>query len=74
MDGRGQIIAAVAVGISLGGLIFNSHRTTSRDFAELCAEVTVLRNEVHADSADLRDRMPRLEGLFKGFTKRRTRP
>ena len=74
VNGRGQIIAIVAVGISLGGLIINGQRSTSRDIAELRNEVSVLRNEVHAEIADLRERMARLEGLFEGFTKREAAP
>lgn len=29
-------------------------------------------NALHGDIADLRDRMTRIEGLFEGFTKRKT--
>ena len=74
MNGRGQIIAVVSVGISLGGLIVKGQRSTSRDIAELRAEVTVVQNEFHADIADLRESMTWIEGLFEGFTKRKTAP
>ena len=81
MNGRGQIIATVAVGISLGGLILNGQRSTNAALIELRVEVadvrnevTVLRTEVHADIGDLRERMARLEGLFEGFTKREAVP
>ena len=32
-------------------------------------EQRALRRDVHRDSADLRERMARLEGLFEGFTR-----
>lgn len=77
MNGRGQIIAIVAVGVSLGGLILNGQRLTNSAIAELRVEVAdvrnevaVLRAEVHADIADLRERMARLEGLFEGHLNR----
>ena len=77
MNGRGQIIAIVAVGVSLGGLILNGQRLTNSAIAELRVEVAdvrnevaVLRTEVQADIADLRERMARLEGLFEGHLNR----
>lgn len=77
MNGRGQIIAIVAVGVGLGGLILNGQRVTNSAIAELRVEVAdvrnevaVLRTEVQADIADLRERMARLEGLFEGHLNR----
>ena len=77
MNGRGQIIALVVVGVSLGGLILNGQRLTNSAIGELRIEVAdvrnevaVLRTEVHADIADLRERMARLEGLFEGHLNR----
>ena len=77
MNGRGQIVAIVAVGVSLGGLILNGQRLTNSAIAELRVEVAdvrnevaVLRTEVQADIADLRERMARLEGLFEGHLNR----
>lgn len=77
MNGRGQIIAIAAVGVSLGGLILNGQRLTNSAIAELRVEVAdvrnevaVLRTEVQADIADLRERMARLEGLFEGHLNR----
>ena len=59
MNGRGLIIAIIGVGISLGGLILNSQRSTHRAIAEL-----------REDVAGLRERMARLEGLFEGYLNR----
>lgn len=77
MNGRGQINAIAAVGVSLGGLILNGQRLTNSAIAELRVEVAdvrnevaVLRTEVQADIADLRERMARLEGLFEGHLNR----
>ena len=77
MNGKGLIIAVVSVGIALGGLaatlggmIIGGQRSTSREIADLRNEVTALRNEVHADIADLREHMARLEGLFEGHLNR----
>lgn len=66
MNGRGLIVAILAVGVSLGGLIINGQRSTSRAIAGIRTEMTEMRKDI----ADLRERMARLEGLFEGFTKR----
>ena len=66
MNGRGLIVAILAVGVSLGGLIINGQRSSSRGIAGIRTEMTEMRK----DLADLRERMARLEGLFEGFTKR----
>ena len=59
MNGKGLIIAIIGVGISLGGLIVNSQRSTNRAIAEL-----------REDVADLREGMARLDGLFGGHLNR----
>ena len=66
MTGKGLIITAICVGVGLGGLLLNGQHTTSREIAELRSEVAVLRNEVHPNIADLRERMGREEDLFEG--------
>ena len=62
MNGKRPIIAMLGVGISLGGLIVNGQGSTIRELAGIRSEMT----EIRKDIADLRERMARLEGLFKG--------
>ena len=62
MNGKGLIFALLGVGISLGGLIINGQRSTSREIAGIRYEMT----EIRKDIADLLERMARLEGLFEG--------
>lgn len=66
MNGKGLIVAILAVGVSLAGLIISGQRSTSRDLAGIRTEMTEMRKDI----ADLRERMARLEGLLEGFTKR----
>ena len=80
MHGKGLIIAIVSVGVSLGlliitlsGLILNGQSHINNDIRVMLADVSALRNEVHADIAELRERMARLEGLFEGHVKGETR-
>ena len=80
MHGKGLIIAIVSVGVSLGlliitlsGLILNGQSHINNDIRVMQADVSALRNEVHADIAELRERMVRLEGLFEGHVKGETR-
>ena len=80
MHGKGLIIAIVSVGVSLGlliitlsGLILNGQSHINNDIRVMQADVSALRNEVHADIAELRERMARLEGLFEGHVKGETR-
>ena len=80
MDGKGLIIAIVSVGVSLGlliitlsGFILNGQSHINNDIRVMQADVSALRNEVHADIAELRERMARLEGLFEGHVKGETR-
>lgn len=60
----------ITVGIVVLGFLWNLHRHMTglhRDIAGLHRDITGLHNQF----ADLRVRMARLEGLFKGFTRRR---
>ena len=66
MNGKGLIVAILAVGVSLAGLIISGQRSTSRDLAGIRTEMTEMRKDI----ADLRERMARLEGLLEGFTRR----
>ena len=55
-----ELVAILAVGVALAGLLLAGQRATRADIAEL-----------RAGLAELRERMARLEGLFDGFTKSR---
>lgn len=70
MNGKGPIFAILGVGISLGGLIINGQRSTSREIAGIRSEMT----EIRKDIANLRERMTRLEGLFEGHLNRDSKP
>lgn len=74
-----EVIAIVSVGVALGGMILyiargqnELRRDVARDVAGLQNNIAELRETMHRESADLRERMARLEGLFEGFAGRRT--
>ena len=56
----GEMIAIVAVGVALAGVILTSLRGTE---ARLGAQIKDLRGEV----GELRERMAKLEGLLEGL-------
>ena len=70
MNGKGLLFAILGVGISLGGLIINGQRSTSREIAGIRYEMT----EIRKDIAELRERTARLEGLFEGHLNRDSTP
>lgn len=51
-----ELIAILAVGVALTGLIVNGQRSTRQDIGELRREI-----------GDLRERMAKLEGLLEGL-------
>ncbi|MDE0435597.1 MAG: hypothetical protein OXH92_16445 [Bryobacterales bacterium] len=55
-----ELVAILAVGVTIAGLILNSQRAISQRLDRL-----------EQGHSDLRERMARLEGLFEGFTKPR---
>ena len=59
----GEIIAILAVGVALAGLVLNSNRGLREDINDLRGEVNGLRGEV----GELRERMAHLEGLLEGL-------
>ena len=76
-----ELIAIVAVGVSLGAVMLAAMRGLRSDLrsemsdlrSDLRSEMSDLRSEVRdvrSDVGDLRERMARLEGLFEGFTGR----
>ena len=56
-----EIWAIAAVGVALAGLILSVNRNLRSDMAE-----------IRRDVGDVRMRIARLEGMFKGFAKQRT--
>ncbi len=63
-----EIWAIAAVGVALAGLILSVNRNLRSDMAELRKDIGEVRERI----ADLPERMARLEGMFEGFTGRRT--
>ena len=63
----GEIIAILAVGVALAGLILTSIRGLRLDMQ---TQITGLRGEIaelRAEVAQLRERMAHLEGLLEGL-------
>ena len=72
-----QVVALVAI----IGFLWTLHRDmgnlrkeVSRDMADLCKDVSKDIADVRKDTADLRERMARMEGLLEGFVGRRPEP
>ena len=59
----GEMIAIVAVGVALAGVILTSVRGLRGEIAGLRGEIA----EVRAQIAQLRERMAHLEGLLEGL-------
>ena len=59
----GELIAILAVGVALAGLILSSTPGLRGEIAGLRGEIAELRAEV----AQLRERMAHLEGLLEGL-------
>ena len=74
MSANYELIAIIAIGVTLIGFMWNLHRDMSslnRDMSNLNRDISNLRSDVTRQIADLRERMARLEGLFEGFTGRK---
>ena len=66
----GELIAILAVGVALAGLILSSTRGLRSEIAQLRGEFAQLRGEfaeLRAEVAQLRERMAHLEGLLDGL-------
>lgn len=61
-----ELIAILAVGVALGGLV----RAMHRDLSDRIAHVERGQEEIRGEIGDLRERMARLEGVIEGFTGR----
>ena len=67
MSANYELIAIIAIGVTLIGFMWNLHR----DMSNLNRDISNLRSDVTRQIADLRERMARLEGLFEDFTGRK---
>lgn len=68
-----MMMALLAVGVALAGLILNVARELREEVRDVREEVRDVRNDVRDlrnDFGELRERMARLEGLIEGFTGR----
>lgn len=74
MNGKGQILTVIGVGVALGGLMLRGHADINRGIRSLQEDVASLREDTHRDIAHLRERMARLEGLFEGHLNREDCP
>lgn len=61
-----ELIAILAVGVGLAGLMHAMHR----DLSDRIAHVERGQEEIRGEIGDLRERMARLEGVIEGFTGR----
>lgn len=61
-----ELIAILAVGVGLAGLMHAMHR----DLSGRIAHVERGQEEIRGEIGDLRERMARLEGVIEGFTGR----
>lgn len=68
-----QIVAVLAL---LGFMwtlhreVSNLHKDVGKDIADVRKDMADLRQEFGRDTADLRERMARMEGLLEGFVAR----
>ena len=65
VNGKGLIVTVISVGVALGGLILNGQHTLEAAIASNREAIAVLQEDV----SGLRERMARLEDLFKGHVK-----
>ena len=74
----GEIIAIMAVGVALGGLILTSSRGLRQDMTRmesrldgkisgLESQISELRERMAHEIGELRERMAKLEGLLEGL-------
>ena len=61
-----ELIAVIAVGVGLAGLMLTGLRGVRVEMHDVREEM----RDVRSDVGDLRERMSRLEGLFEGFASR----
>lgn len=68
-----ELVAILAVGVALAGLIVGVLRGLRADMRTEIRDVRAEVREVRSDVGDLRERMARMEGLFEGFRERMSR-
>ena len=65
-----ELIAVIAVGVGLAGLMLTGLRAVRAEIRDVRVEMHREMHDVRSDVGDLRERMARLEGLFEGFAGR----
>lgn len=63
----GEIIAILAVGVAIAGLILTSNRSLRQDMARLESRLETQINDLRNEVGELRERMAHLEGLLEGL-------
>lgn len=63
----GEIIAIMAVGIALGGLILTSSRGLRQDMTRMESRLDGKISGLESQISELRERMAHLEGLLEGL-------
>ena len=63
----GEMIAIVAVGVALAGLILTGNRGLRQDMARLESRLDERIGRLEAQFGELRERMAHLEGLLEGL-------
>ena len=61
------LIAVLAIGAALAGLILNSNRGLRQDMREDMGQLRQGINELRGEVGELRERMAHLEGLLEGL-------
>ena len=61
------LVAVLAIGAALAGLILTSNRGLRQDIKDLRGEVGELRERMAHEISELRERMAHLEGLLEGL-------
>ncbi len=63
----GEIIAILAVGVAIAGLILTSSRGLRQDMARMESRLETRINDLRSEVGELRERMAHLEGLLEGL-------
>ena len=62
-----ELIAILAVGATIAGLVLTGQRSSRQDIADLRKDLAQLRKEVGEELGQLRERIAHLEGLLDGL-------
>ena len=62
-----ELIAILAVGVALGGIVINGQRIQRQAERDIRREIAELRERMGRLEAELRERMAKIEGLIEGL-------